>query len=238
MGSLTSEQLRRYSRNIRLEGFGKEGQELLMKASVLIIGTGALGSVVSMYLAASGIGHIGIADFDTIDISNLQRQLSFTETDCGKFKVEATAAKLHDINSEIEVTIYNRFLRPVDFTEISKSYDVVVECTDNPASKYMVTDACASQGKPYCFGGVAQYEGQVLSWRPGVPTYRDIFPEAASEGDYMPCSLGGVLGPLPGIVGSVQASEVIKIITGIGTPLYGRMLLIDALSMSFRTIDF
>lgn len=226
----------RYSRNILLEGIGKSGQCKLLNSSVLIIGTGALGSIVAMYLAGSGIGKIGIADYDTIDITNLQRQLSFEESDCGKSKVETMADKLKSVNSGIKVVIYNKLMQHDDLIEICNHYDVVVECTDNPYTKYLVTDVCVALGVPYCLGGVAQYKGQVMSWNKGALCYRDIFPESADRNDYMPCSLGGVLGPLPGIIGSIQASEVIKIIVGIGTPLYNRMLLIDALNMDFQIV--
>lgn len=238
MESLNKEQLERYSRNILLEGIGESGQHKLLNSSVLVVGTGALGSIVAMYLAGSGVGKIGIIDFDTIDVSNLQRQLSFVEADCGKSKVETTAEKLKSINSRIEIEVHNKMVGHDDLLEICKDYDVVVECTDNPSAKYMVTDVCIGLGIPYCLGGVAQFKGQVMSWTKGTISYKDIFPESADAGDYMPCSVGGVLGPLPGIIGSIQASEVIKIIVGVGSPLYNRMLLINALDMDFQVIEF
>ncbi len=228
---------RRYSRNIMLEGIGREGQEKLLNASVLIVGAGALGSVTAMYLAASGIGHIAIADFDTVDISNLQRQLSFTEQDLGKSKAEITAQKLQAINSDIKITTYNKFLSPKDIESIATTYDIILEGSDNPDTKYMVTDTCADKGIPCVLGAVAQYQGQVLTYRPGTTSYRDIFPQAAPQGGFTPCALGGVLGPLPGIIGSIMASETIKIITGVGTPLTDRLLLVDARDMKFNTIN-
>lgn len=236
MDTLTKHQHRRYSRNILLPEIGKEGQIKLLGASVLIIGAGALGTVVAMYLAASGVGHIGICDFDTIDISNLQRQLSFTENDLGKKKVEILADKLREINSEIRIDTYPELLRKDKANTIFADYDVIVEGSDNPNTKYMVTDIAKNLSKPCIFGGVAQFAGQVMTILPGGTTYRDLFPEAAGDGEFMPCSVGGVLGPVPGIVGSIQATEVIKVITLAGTPLAGQLLTFDALTMSFRKI--
>jgi adenylyltransferase/sulfurtransferase len=228
---------RRYSRNTMLEGIGREGQQKLSQASVLVIGAGALGSIVSMYLAGSGVGTIGIADFDTIDISNLQRQLSFTEADLGKRKSEVTADKLMAINSNIKVNCIDKFITPSVIKSIAADYDIIVDGSDNPDTKYMITDTCVELDKICVFGGISQYAGQVLCYKPGAVSYRDIFPEAAPAGGFTPCAIGGVLGPLPGIVGSVMAAEVIKLITGVGKPLINRMLLIDALTMSFRTIE-
>ena len=208
----------------------------MLGASVLIIGAGALGTVVAMYLAASGVGRIGICDFDTIDISNLQRQLSFTENDLGKKKVEILADKLREINSEIRIDTYPELLRKDKANTIFADYDVIVEGSDNPSTKYMVTDIAKNLSKPCILGGVAQFAGQVMTILPGGSTYRDLFPEAAGDGEFMPCSVGGVLGPVPGIVGSIQATEVIKVITSAGTPLAGQLLTFDALTMSFRKI--
>ncbi len=237
METLTKEQNRRYSRNIFLQQIGKTGQIKMLNASVLIIGTGALGSVISMYLAAAGVGHIGICDFDTIDISNLQRQLSFTEKDVGRKKLEVTAEKLHDINSEIKIETYPGLLRKDKAREIFAHYDIIVEGSDNPNTKYMVTDIAAELAKPCILGGVAQFAGQVMTILPGGKTYRDLFPEPAADGEFMPCSVGGVLGPVPGIVGSIQATETIKLITQTGYTLSGQLLTIDALTMTFRKIQ-
>ena len=235
--NLTPDQHRRYSRNILLPEIGKKGQIKMLNSSVLIVGTGALGSVVSMYLAAAGVGHIGLCDFDTIDISNLQRQLSFTEADVSRKKVEVTAEKLRAINSEISIDVYDGMLRKEQAEIIFANYDIIVEGSDNPNTKYMVTDIAAELGKPCVLGGVAQFAGQVMTILPGGTTYRDIFPDAAGDGEFMPCSLGGVLGPVPGIVGSLQATEVIKLITSAGTPLASQILSFAALSMSFRKME-
>lgn len=237
MENLSKEQHRRYSRNIFLPEIGKEGQIKLLNASVLIVGTGALGSVVSMYLAAAGVGRIGLCDFDTIDISNLQRQLSFTEGDVGKKKVEVTADKLHAINSEIRLNVYDGMLRKERAKELFDEYDIIVEGSDNPNTKYMVTDIAQTLKKPCVLGGVAQFSGQVMTILPGGTTYRDLFPDAAGDGEFMPCSIGGVLGPVPGIVGSIQATEVIKLITAAGNPLASQILTIDALNMTFRKMN-
>ncbi|MCC8112519.1 MAG: HesA/MoeB/ThiF family protein [Bacteroidales bacterium] len=226
----------RYIRNKQLDGFGSEAQERLGQSRVLVIGAGALGSVAAMYLAGSGVGHLCVVDFDNIDITNLQRQLSYTEGDVGKSKAEALAARLRSINSEIDVEARNTFLRRADIDALVKDYDLVVEGSDNPDTKYAVTESCEAQGIPYALGGVAQYRGQAMSWCPGYPGYSAFFPLGAEAGGYMPCSVGGVFGPAPGIVASIQASEVIKLLTGIGQPLLGRLLLIDVRTMKFQTV--
>ena len=234
--SLTGDIRRRYSRNLLLPEIGKSGQLALMQSSVLVVGAGALGSIVAMYLAGSGVGRLGICDFDTIDISNLQRQLGFTVDDIGKSKVEVLYSRLSAINPEIIIESYEGLLRADKARELFKQFDVIVEGSDNPSTKYMVTDIANECEKPCVLGGVTGFEGQVMTLMPGQHRYRDIFPDAAPEGGYTPCSLGGVLGPLPGIIGSIQASEVIKIITNSGKTLDRRMLLVNALDMSFTEI--
>lgn len=229
---LSKEEALRYSRNILLDGIGADGQMRLLGASVLIVGSGALGSVVAMYLAGSGIGRIGVADFDTVDISNLQRQLSFTMSDVGHPKAGALAGRIRMMNPDIEVVPHNGFIDRDNVAGLISGYDYIVEGSDNPDTKYMVTDICGSHRKPYVLGGVAQMRGQVMSCTPGSTTYREIFPEGAAPGGYMPCSIGGVLGPLPGIIGSVMAAEIIKMVVGTGQPLYDRLFTIDASSMS------
>lgn len=232
----SKEQRLRYSRNLMLPEIGRPGQRKLLDAKVLIVGVGALGSITAMYLAASGVGHLTLADYDTIDISNLQRQLSFSTDDCGKFKVDAARDRLLSINPEISVTTINGMLTRQNAGEIIAQHDLVIEGSDNPATKYLISDECRAVGVPCVLGGVTQFSGQVMSWQEGYPTYRDIFPDQAAEGGYTPCSIGGVLGPLPGIVASWQAAEAVKILTGAGTPLYGRMLLIDALTANTTVI--
>lgn len=235
--ALSPDDARRYSRNLMLDGIGEDGQRRLLEARVAIAGTGALGSIVAMYLAASGVGHIRIADFDTVDISNLQRQLSFTTADCGKLKSEATRSRLNAINPGVEVEIVSRLLTKDNIGDFTADADLIIEGTDNPATKYLVTDSAVAAGIPYILGGIAQWQGQVTSWHPGCRTYRQIFPEQAAEGSFTPCALGGVLGPLPGIVGSVMATEAIKIITSAGRPLYDRLWTINALTLTTRTLN-
>lgn len=234
---LSPEQQERYIRNIQLPEIGLEGQKRLLDSRVLIVGTGALGSISSMYLAASGVGRLTLVDFDTIGISNLQRQLSFSTSDCGRLKTEAARQRIAEINPEVSVDLFPKKLTRENAPTLFAGHDLVIEGSDNPATKYLVTDLCAEMDIPCVLGGVAQFKGQVTSWKPGFPTYRDIFPERASEGEYTPCSIGGVFGPLPGIVASAQACEAIKILTGTGTPLYGRLLLIDTLDPVATIID-
>lgn len=235
--TLTKEQRLRYSRNIMLPEIGKRGQELLLKSRVLIVGTGALGSITAMYLAASGVGHLTLVDYDTIDLSNLQRQLSFATSDCGTKKTDAAKRRIAEINPDVRVDLFDKMLTKGNVRELFEGHDLVIEGSDNPATKYLVTDLCAELGIPCVLGGVAQYRGQVTSWAPGYPTYRDLFPESAAEGGYTPCSLGGILGPLPGVIASTQACEAIKIITGAGTPLYGRLFLLDLLNPAATILD-
>ena len=234
---MTPEQKCRYSRNTLMPEIGAEGQLRLLNSHVLVVGAGALGSIASMYMAASGTGHITILDFDTIDVSNLQRQLSFTTGQCGMKKVEALAMRLAEINPDISITPVETLLTTDNAASLIEGQDLVIEGSDNPATKYIVSDTCRQLGIPCVLGGVAQWQGQVMSWAPGYPCYRDIFPEAAGAGGFTPCSIGGVLGPLPGITGSAQAAEAIKILTGAGHPLYGRMLLFDTLDAYSRILD-
>lgn len=235
--TLSPDDKRRYSRNLLLPAIGPEGQEKLLGASVLVVGCGALGSITAMYLAGSGVGRIGLVDFDTIDISNLQRQLAFTLDDVGKPKAATLAAKIKDINPATIVDTHSTFLTSKQMTSLLEPYGLVVEGSDNPETKCMVANACSEAGKPCVIGGVSGVNGQVLTQMPGHALYSDFFPEAAAPDGYTPCSLGGILGPLPGIVASVQAAEVVKIITGAGQTLVDRMLLIDALGMTFTQIS-
>ena len=232
---LNAEQRRRYSRTTMLPEIGPEGQRRLLGATVTLVGAGALGSVCAMYLAASGVGRLRLIDFDTIDVSNLQRQLSFATADCGLRKAEVCAGRIRAINPEVEVETVGAMLTRGNASEVIEGSDLVMEGSDNPSTKYLVTDTAVALGVPYVLGGVAQWQGQVHSWAPGHRSYRDIFPESACEGGYLPCSVGGVLGPLPGVVGSVMACEAIKIVAGAGAPLFDRLLTIDALTMSMAT---
>lgn len=227
---------RRYSRNIMLPEIGEDGQHRLSSASVLIMGCGALGSVAAMYLAASGIGTIGLVDFDTIDVSNLQRQLSFTTGDVGYKKTEVLGQRLKSVNPGVEVKEYDVFLNPTSAARLIPQYDFIIEGSDNPDTKYMIDKVCRELGVPYTLGGIFGTVGQVFTWTQGNAGYADIFPEKVGEGGFTPCSLGGVLGPLPGIIASIQASETIKYIVGFGELLTNRVLLVNASSMNFTQI--
>lgn len=218
-----------------LPEIGKEGQQRLLKASVTIVGAGALGSVCAMYLAASGVGHIRLIDFDTIDLSNLQRQLSFVTADCGMPKAQTCAERIRAINPEVEVEVVNAMLTRSNIAGLLEGSRLVMEGSDNPSTKYLVTDTAVAMGIPYVLGGVAQWQGQLHCWAPRHRSYRDLFPESACEGGYLPCSVGGVLGPLPGVIGSMMACEAIKILAPAGEPLYDRLLTIDTLNMNAAT---
>lgn len=228
----------RYSRLEMLEGIGPEGIEKLNKAKVLIIGCGALGSLCAMYLGASGVGTIGIADFDTIEISNLQRQLFFDESQLGKSKVETLAPRLKAINSETVVNVYNEFLTKNKVEKYFYDYDFIIDGSDNPATKSLTANVCEKLGKPYCIGGVKEFSGQVMSWSKGHAGYMDLFGDIPQCSGFTPCSVSGVLGPAAGIVASVQASEAIKHLTGAGKMLYDSIFLFDLYSIQASVLSF
>ncbi|MDE7125686.1 MAG: HesA/MoeB/ThiF family protein, partial [Muribaculaceae bacterium] len=218
--ALDKQQRIRYSRTLLIPDFNEENQLRLLNSNVLIVGAGALGSIVSMYLAASGIGNITVADFDDIDLSNLQRQLSFTTADIGHSKAEITATKLLEINPEINVSPMVKLINRDDCKNIFPDYDLIIEGSDNPSTKYMVADACVKLGKKYVLGGISTTNGQLMSYMPGCASYRDWFPEQGCGNGFTPCSVGGVLGPVPGVIGSLMATEAIKILADIGSPLF------------------
>ncbi len=233
---LNNEERVRYSRTLMLSEIGESGQKKLLSSSVMIVGAGALGSICAMYLAASGIGRIGIADFDIVGLSNLQRQLSYSEKDLGKSKVDVLADRILSINSGIEVDVYDKMLTQSNVKEILAGYDIVIEGSDNPATKYMVADAAHDLDKPCIVGGVRDFIGQIMVFQPNGSSYREVFPDAPCSGGYTPCSVGGVLGPLPGVIASLQASEVIKIITGINSGK-GSFFQIDLRDMHVSRFD-
>lgn len=227
--------MNRYSRQQQLPEIGTAGQQLLGAARVLVVGCGALGSPAAMYLAGAGVGSLVIADFDTVDITNLHRQVFYTQADAGKSKSLLLGRSIAALNSEVRVRVIEEFVRSESMAELAAQADVVVEATDNPDSKVMVSDACLRLGKPCVLGGVDGWQGQVLTCLPGTPYYREVFGSDTSSG-FTPCRLGGVAGPLPGIVASIQALEVIKIITG-NTSGRGRLILLNGLTMHFSTLD-
>lgn len=229
--------MNRYSRQIILPELGEVGQRNLRDASVLIVGAGGLGSPSSLYLAAAGIGRIGLVDFDRVDVTNLHRQILYGTSDVGRFKLEAATARLHDANPEVQVVPHDARLTSENALEILRAYDVVIDGTDNFATRYLVNDACVLLGKPNVYGSVFRFDGQVcvFATKDG-PCYRCLYPEPPPPHLVPSCAEGGVLGVLPGVVGTLQATECVKLITGIGETLAGRLLLFDALRMTFRTM--
>ena len=241
---LTAEQRVRYSRHTLLAEVGEAGQIKLLEAKVLLIGAGGLGSPAAMYLAAAGVGTLGIVDFDTVDVSNLQRQLLHGTKDVGRPKVDSAIDRLHDINPDIKVIGHRQPLSSANALEILKEYDIVVNGSDNFPTRYLVNDACQFLKKPLVDASIFMFEGQITVFMPAGnaygyaagPCYRCLYPDPPPPGEVPSCAEAGVLGVLPGIVGSLQAVEVIKLILGKGEPLIGRMLLIDTLDMSFRSL--
>ncbi len=234
---LTSAELARYSRHIILPEVGMEGQQKLKAARVLCIGAGGLGSPLALYLAAAGIGTLGIVDFDKVDASNLQRQIIHSTNDIGRSKLDSAAEKLAALNPGVKVIRHQTMLSSANALEILKDYDVVADGTDNFPTRYLVNDACVLLGKPNVYGSVFRFEGQasVFATRQG-PCYRCVYPEPPPPGTVPNCAEGGVLGILPGLVGIIQATEVIKLVLAKGVPLIGRLLLVDALAMRFREL--
>ncbi|MEJ2758959.1 MAG: molybdopterin-synthase adenylyltransferase MoeB [Anaerolineales bacterium] len=235
---LSHEEIKRYSRHLLIPEVGLEGQKKLKQSSILVVGTGGLGSPVSMYLAAAGIGHIGLVDYDVVDYSNLQRQVIHGSATLGKLKVDSAKARLLDINPDIEITTYNELFTSANAMEIAKGYDLIIDGTDNFPTRYLINDVSVMLGIPNVYGSIYRFDGQVsvFAGDDEAPCYRCIFPEPPPPGLVPSCAEGGVLGVLPGTVGTLQATEAIKVILGIGTTLKGRMLLYNALDMSFDFI--
>jgi molybdopterin/thiamine biosynthesis adenylyltransferase/rhodanese-related sulfurtransferase len=241
---LTPEELRRYARHLNLPDFGIEAQLKLKQARVLVIGAGGLGSPVLLYLAAAGVGHIGIVEYDKVDESNLQRQILYSTEDIGKSKAVMARKRLLEINPLIEVDLFETSITRFNALEIIRNYDVVADGTDNFPTRYLVNDACVLTGKPNVCASIFRYEGQLSVFNlPGpdgsfTPNYRDLYPQPPAPDAVPNCAEGGVLGVLPGILGSMQANEVIKIITGIGKPLAGRLCLVDTADFTIRTLKY
>ncbi|AVZ31676.1 molybdopterin-synthase adenylyltransferase MoeB [Nodularia spumigena] len=234
---LTKDDYERYSRHLILPEIGLEGQKRLKAASVLCIGTGGLGSPLLLYLAAAGIGRIGIVDFDIVDTSNLQRQVIHGTSWVGKPKIESAKNRIHEINPHCQVDLYETRLSAENALDIMKPYDIVVDGTDNFPTRYLVNDACVLLDKPNVYGSIFRFEGQATVFNyEGGPNYRDLYPEPPPPGMVPSCAEGGVLGILPGMIGIIQATETVKIVTGKGTTLSGRLLLYDALEMKFREL--
>ena len=231
---LSHEEILRYSRHLLIPEVGLEGQKKLKAASALIVGTGGLGSPVALYLAAAGIGRIGLVDFDVVDSSNLQRQVIHGTATIGQLKVESARARLLDLNPDIQIDVYNEPFTSENAMRIAAQFDILIDGTDNFATRYLTNDVCVFLGKPNVYGSIFRFDGQasVFDARSG-PCYRCLFPEPPPPGLVPSCAEGGVLGVLPGTIGTIQATEALKILLGIGSPLTGKLLLYNALDMSF-----
>ncbi|HMF58392.1 MAG TPA: ubiquitin-like small modifier protein 1, partial [Pyrinomonadaceae bacterium] len=235
--ALSHEEIARYSRHLIMPEVGMEGQKKLKAASVLMIGTGGLGAPLGMYLAAAGVGRLGIVDFDVVDESNLQRQIVHGTKDVGRLKIESARDRLSDINPHIKIETHNTRLTSENALELFRDYDIIVDGTDNFPTRYLVNDACVLAGKPNVYGSIFRFEGQAsVFWAAKGACYRCLYPEPPPPGLVPSCAEGGVLGVLPGIVGAIQANETIKLILGGGDPLINRLLLFDAWRMRFREL--
>jgi sulfur-carrier protein adenylyltransferase/sulfurtransferase len=237
IATLNKEEILRYSRHLIMPEVGMEGQQKLKAAKVLCIGTGGLGSPLALYLAAAGVGTIGLVDFDVVDFTNLQRQIIHTTADVGRPKLDSASEKLKAINPFINIRRFDTLLNSSNALEIFRDFDIIVDGTDNFPTRYLVNDACVLSGKPNVYGSIFRFEGQasVFATKEG-PCYRCLYPEPPPPGLVPSCAEGGVLGILPGLVGVIQATEAIKLILGKGEPLIGRLLLVDALGMKFREL--
>ena len=235
---LSREEFLRYGRHLIIPEVGLEGQRKLKSASVLIVGAGGLGSPLAFYLTAAGVGRIGIVDFDVVDLSNLQRQIIHTTKDVGRSKLESAREKLKALNPNVKIETYEMRLTSENALDVIKNYDIVVDGTDNFPTRYLVNDACVFLKKPNVYGSIFRFEGQVsVFYADRGPCYRCLYKEPPPPGLVPSCAEGGVLGVLPGIIGTIQALETIKLILGIGEPLIGKLLLFDALKMKFREIN-
>lgn len=231
--STVSANLSRYLPQIRLEEIGEDGQRRLMRSKVLIIGCGALGSVAAAYLAGAGIGRIGIADFDTVEASNLHRQILFTENECGKKKTRNLESHLKALNPDIEVHVYEEFVRESLLESILPDYDFVIDAADNPQTTYLIDRLCVRTSVPYVTAGISGWQGQVFTWKAGATPFSALFPPPEDSEGVLPCSIAGIFGPLAGIVASIQATESIKSILGIDSTLSHSLLVINLLTNSF-----
>ncbi|MFZ5649506.1 MAG: HesA/MoeB/ThiF family protein [Bacillota bacterium] len=233
---LDRQQLERYRRNILLDGFGPEGQEKLLKSSVLVVGAGGLGSPAAYYLAAAGVGRIGVLDSDAVELSNLQRQILHGTPDLGRPKAVSAGEKLSRLNPDLTIEIHNRRLAVDTAGELLSGYDVVVDCTDNFQSRFVINDVCLRLGRPFVYGGVLAYMGQLMTIVPGRgPCFRCLYRGEPGEGS-PDCSTAGVLGAVPGVIGTLQACEAVKCLVGTGELLSGRLLVYDALTASFTEV--
>lgn len=236
--ALTEQQAERYSRHLILKDVGVAGQKKLLESKVLVIGAGGLGSPAIMYLAASGVGTIGIVDGDDLELSNMQRQIIHRDEAIGTSKAESAAMRVREINPDVKVNIYPQRVNSENIGKLIQAYDFIIDGVDNFDTKFLINDACVLAEKPFCHAGIREFYGQVLTYVPGEgPCYRCIFEEVPEEGDVDSCSTAGVIGSIPGIIGSIQALEAQKYLTGAGELLTGRILTFDGLTMRFRTVE-
>jgi molybdopterin/thiamine biosynthesis adenylyltransferase len=234
---LSEEQIERYSRHIILKEVGGKGQRKLLDSRVMLIGAGGLGSPIALYLAAAGVGTIGIADADVVDVSNLQRQVIHSTPDVGRPKVDSAAETMRALNPDVTVLTYQQWIAAANIAGIIADYDFVIDGTDNFAAKFLINDACVLGNKPYSHGGILQFDGQTITVRPGESAcYRCIFPTPPPKDAIPACSRAGVIGVLPGVIGTIQATEAIKFLLGKGDLLTGRLLTYNALRMKFREV--
>jgi sulfur-carrier protein adenylyltransferase/sulfurtransferase len=235
--ALTSEERARYSRHTLLPEFGEAGQARLKAGRVLIVGAGGLGSPAALYLAAAGVGTLGLVDFDEVDLTNLQRQVLYGTSDVGQSKLDVAAARLRDINPHVTIDLHRERFSASNARKLVAAYDVILDGTDNFSARYLVNDACVMGGRPNVYGSVFRFEGQAAVFATaGGPCYRCLHPDPPPDGLIPSCAEAGVLGVLPGVIGTIQATEAIKLLTGIGQPLIGKLLLYDALQTRFRQI--
>lgn len=235
--SLREDQIERYSRQIILPHIGGKGQEKLLSARVLVIGAGGLGSPASLYLAAAGIGKIGIVDSDEVELNNLQRQILHSTKDVGRPKAESAKDRMSGLNTDVDIVARKIRLSSENILDVVKDYDIIVDGSDNFPTRYLVNDACVLSKKPLSHGGIFRFDGQAMTILPGKgPCYRCLFPEPPPPGAMPSCQEAGILGAVAGVIGVIQANEVLKLVLGIGEPLVGRLLVFNALDSSFRTV--
>jgi molybdopterin/thiamine biosynthesis adenylyltransferase len=238
MIDFTDEQIERYSRHIILPEVGGVGQAKMLEARVLLIGAGGLGSPAGYYLAAAGVGNLGIVDFDTVDLSNLQRQILHSTERIGQLKTESAKKTIQNLNPDVKVKVYNERLTSANIMDIFEDYDYILDGTDNFSTRYLINDACVMKNKTNIHGSILRFEGQATVFKPKVgPCYRCLYPEPPPPGLVTNCQEGGVLGVLAGIIGNIQAAETLKMILGIGKPLIGKLLLYDAMNTDFRKLN-
>ncbi|RAP30826.1 adenylyltransferase [Candidatus Marinamargulisbacteria bacterium SCGC AG-343-D04] len=235
--NLTEEQIERYSRHIILQGVGGEGQEKILNAKVLIIGTGGLGAPAALYLAAAGVGTIGLIDGDTVDLSNLQRQVIHFTPDLDKPKVQSAKEKIAQINPDVNVNAMQDLFRADNALDIIKDYDFIIDGTDNFPAKFLINDACVMGKKPFSHGGILRFDGQTMTYVPGTASYRCVFDSPPPPNAVPTCSQAGVFGAIAGMLGTIQAAEALKFFINKGELLTNRLLIFDALTMKFRTVN-